>query len=74
MSKSRGLKNKDRSKSKTNKFANIECHYCHLKRHIRKYCHQLKRDMKQGKVKDKNNDNGGKDDRVATIILDFLIV
>ena len=73
-SKSRGLKNKYRSKSKTNKFTNVECHYCHLKGHIRKYCRQLKRDMKQGKVKDKNNDNGGKDDRVATIILDFLIV
>ncbi|RVW42558.1 Retrovirus-related Pol polyprotein from transposon TNT 1-94 [Vitis vinifera] len=58
MSKSRGPKNRDRSKSKTNKFVNVECHYCHLKRHIRKYCHQLKRDMKQGKVKDKKNDNG----------------
>ena len=61
-SKSRGPKNRDRSKSKTNKFANVECHYCHLKGHIRKYCRQLKRDMKQWKVKDKKNDNGGKDD------------
>ncbi|RVW95706.1 Retrovirus-related Pol polyprotein from transposon TNT 1-94 [Vitis vinifera] len=73
-SKSRGLKNKYRSKSKTNKFTNVECHYCHLKGHIRKYCRQLKRDMKQGKVKDKKNDNGGEDDRVATTISDFLIV
>ncbi|KAL6315899.1 hypothetical protein AAG906_013243 [Vitis piasezkii] len=55
--KSRGPKNRNISKSKTNKFTNVECHYCHLKRHIRKYCHQLKRDMKQGKVKDKKNDN-----------------
>ena len=31
-SKSRGPKNKDRSKSKTNKFANVECHYCHFER------------------------------------------
>ncbi|KAL6318202.1 hypothetical protein AAG906_035707 [Vitis piasezkii] len=30
--------------------------------------------MKQGKVKDKKNDNGGEDDRVATTISDFLIV
>ena len=30
-SKIRGLKNKDRSQSNTNKFANVECHYCHLK-------------------------------------------
>ncbi|RVW40094.1 Retrovirus-related Pol polyprotein from transposon TNT 1-94 [Vitis vinifera] len=52
-SKSRGPKNRDRSKSKTNKFANVECHYCHLKGHIKKYCRQLKRDMKQGKVKER---------------------
>ena len=65
-SKSRGSKNRDRSKSKTNKFANVECHYCHLKGNIKKYCRQLKRDMKQGKVKEKKNDNTGEDDRVAT--------
>ena len=46
-SKSRGPKNRDKSKSKTNKFTTIEFHYCHLKGHIRKYCRQLKRDMKQ---------------------------
>ncbi|WJZ84568.1 hypothetical protein VitviT2T_004168 [Vitis vinifera] len=73
-SKSRGPKNRDRSKSKTNKFVNVECHYCHLKEHIKKYCRQLKRDMKQGKVKNKKNDNSGEDDRVATTISDFLIV
>ncbi|RVW62457.1 Retrovirus-related Pol polyprotein from transposon TNT 1-94 [Vitis vinifera] len=73
-SKSRGPKNRDRSKSKTNKFANVECHYCHLKGHIKKYCRQLKRDIKQGKVKEKKNDNGGEDDQVATTTSDFLIV
>ena len=73
-SNSRGPKNRDRSKSKANKFSNVECHYCHLKGHIRKYCHQLKRDMKQGKVNEKKNDNGGEDDRVATTTSDFLIV
>ena len=71
--KSKSRENRDRSKSKTNKFANVECHYCHLKGHIRKYCRQLKRDMKQGKVKEKKNDNGGEDDQVATTTLDFLI-
>ena len=73
-SKIRGLKNRDRSKINTNKLANVECHYYHLKGHIRKYCRQLKRDMKQGKVKEKKNDNGGEDDRVVTTTLDFLIV
>ncbi|KAL6336690.1 hypothetical protein AAG906_036004 [Vitis piasezkii] len=32
------------------------------------------RDMKQGKVKEKKNDNGGEDDQVATTTSDFLIV
>ena len=73
-SKSRSSKNRDRSKSKTNKFAYVGCHYFHLKGHIRKYCRQLKRDMKQGKVKEKKNDNGGKDDRVVTTTSNFLIV
>ncbi|RVW26208.1 Retrovirus-related Pol polyprotein from transposon TNT 1-94 [Vitis vinifera] len=50
MSKSGGPKNRDRSKSKTNKFANVECHYCHLKGHIRKYYCQLKIDMKREKT------------------------
>ncbi|KAL6323545.1 hypothetical protein AAG906_039125 [Vitis piasezkii] len=72
-SNSRGPR-RDRSKSKTNKFANVECHYCHLKGHIKKYCRQLKRDMKQGKVKEKKNDNGGENDQVATTTSDFLIV
>lgn len=39
-SKSRGPKNRDKSQSKTNKFVNIECHHCHMKGHIKKYCHQ----------------------------------
>ncbi|RVW31737.1 Retrovirus-related Pol polyprotein from transposon TNT 1-94 [Vitis vinifera] len=73
-SKSRGPKNRDRSKSKTNKISNVECHYCHLKGHIKKYCRQLKRDMKKGKVKEKKNDNGGEDDQVATTTSDFFIV
>ena len=30
--KSRGPENRDRSKNKTNKFANVECHYCHFER------------------------------------------
>ena len=30
--------------------------------------------MKQGKVKEKKNDNGGEDDQVATTSSDFLIV
>ncbi|RVX06237.1 Retrovirus-related Pol polyprotein from transposon TNT 1-94 [Vitis vinifera] len=71
-SKSRGPNNRDKSKSKTNKFANVECHYFHLKGHIRKYCRQLKRDMKQGKVEDKKNDNDAVSSIYATPQKDFF--
>ncbi|KAJ4721123.1 Retrovirus-related Pol polyprotein from transposon TNT 1-94 [Melia azedarach] len=73
-SKSRGPKNRDKSKSKTNKFANVECYYCGLKGHIKKYCRQLKRDNKKDKGKEKKNDDSSDDDRVATITDDFLIM
>ncbi|KAJ4718977.1 Retrovirus-related Pol polyprotein from transposon TNT 1-94 [Melia azedarach] len=73
-SKSRGPKNRDKSKSKTNKFANVECYYCGLKGHIKKYCRQLKRDNKKDKRKEKKNDDSSDDDRVATVTDDFLIM
>ncbi|KAJ4728518.1 Retrovirus-related Pol polyprotein from transposon TNT 1-94 [Melia azedarach] len=73
-SKSRGPKNRDKSKSKTNKFANVECYYCGLKGHIKKYCRQLKRDNKKDKGKEKKNDDSSDDDRVATVTDDFLIM
>ena len=34
---------KSRSKSRTPK--DIECHYCHKKGHIRRYCRNLKKDL-----------------------------
>ena len=37
-SQSRGPKNKGRSKSKSNRFANVECYHCGKKGHIMKYC------------------------------------
>ncbi|KAG7553078.1 Zinc finger CCHC-type superfamily [Arabidopsis thaliana x Arabidopsis arenosa] len=42
-------KDKNRSRSKSNKFANLECHYCHKKGHIKKDCWKLKKDKQQGK-------------------------
>ncbi|KAH7577059.1 hypothetical protein JRO89_XS01G0199500 [Xanthoceras sorbifolium] len=68
-SKSRGPRNKDRSKSKSNKFANIECYHCGQNGHIKKYCRQLKRDNKKDKGKEKKN-NDSYDD----VTDDFLIV
>lgn len=40
-------KDKNRSRSKSNKFANMECHYCHKKGHLKKDCWKLKKDNKQ---------------------------
>jgi transposase InsO family protein len=64
-SKSRGPKNRDKSRNKSNRFANVECHHCGMKGHIRRYCRQLKRENKE-KGKETQNDDGKNDDRVAT--------
>ncbi|KAK4844700.1 hypothetical protein QYF36_023417 [Acer negundo] len=73
-SKSRGLKNRDRSKSKSNRFANVECYHCGQKRQIKKYCQQLKRDHKNEKGKEKKTDDSNDGDRVFAITDDFLVV
>ncbi|KAK0597296.1 hypothetical protein LWI29_023800 [Acer saccharum] len=73
-SKNRGPKNRDRSKSKSNKFANVECYHCGQKGHIKKYCRQLKRDYKNEKGKEKKTDNSNDGDRFSTITDDFLVV
>ncbi|TXG57032.1 hypothetical protein EZV62_018345 [Acer yangbiense] len=73
-SKSRGPKNRDRSKSKSNKFANVECYHCGQKGHIKKYCRQLKRDHKNEKGKEKKTDDSNDGDRVSAVTDDFLVV
>jgi hypothetical protein len=73
-SKSKGPKNRDKSRNKSNKFDNVECHHCGMKGHIRKHCRQLKRENKE-KGKETKNANGKNDDRVATTIAgDFFTV
>ena len=73
-SKSRGPKNRDKSKSRTNRFSNVECYHCGLKGHIKKFCRQLKRENKE-KFKEKNDDDSMDGDRVTTTASeDFLIV
>jgi len=46
-SKSRSPKNRDKSRNKSNMFANVECHHCGMKGHIRKHCRQLKREQRE---------------------------
>ena len=41
-SKTKGLKNEERSKSGSNRFANYECHHYGMKGHIKKYFRKLK--------------------------------
>ena len=73
-SKSRGPKNRDKSKSRKNRFSNVECYHCSLKGHIKKFCRQLKRENKE-KFKEKNDDDSKDGDRVTTTASeDFLIV
>lgn len=64
-SKSRGLKNRDNSRNKSNRFANVECHHCGMKGNIKRYCRQLKRENKE-KGKEIQNNDGKNDNRVAT--------
>lgn len=44
-SKSKGLKNRDKSSGKWNKFANVECYHCGKKWYLKKYCTQWKKRM-----------------------------
>lgn len=72
-SQSKGPKNRDRSKSKSGRFANVECYHCGKKGHIKKHCRQLKRENKNDKGKEKEKGDGN-DDKVATVTDDFLIL
>ena len=70
--KSKGPKNKENKRSKSNgKFANVECYHCSKKGHIKKHCRKLKKEYKKNKgEKKKSND----ENRVATTIKDFLLM
>ncbi|KAK4853218.1 hypothetical protein QYF36_005524 [Acer negundo] len=73
-SESRGPKNKDRSKNKSNRFANVECYHYGQKKHIKKYYRQIKRDCKNEKGKEKKTDDSNDIDRVSAITDDFLVM
>lgn len=46
-SQNRSQSNRDKSRGKSNKFANVECHHCKKKGHIKKLCWQLKKEKKK---------------------------
>lgn len=71
-SKSRGrIGQNDRSKSRPRK--DVECHYCHKKGHIRRFCHELKRDLEERKNQKPTQanviNNKANEDEVADMLL-----
>jgi hypothetical protein len=60
-SKSKGPHNRDKNRSKSNRFANIKCHNSGMKGHIMEYYRKLKRANKE-KGKETKNDDGKNDD------------
>ena len=75
-SKSRGPITRYQSRSKSRgRYKNVECHYCHQKGHVKKYCWKLKRNNeKASKDKGKKKDDSNDEDRVNTTSDDFLLV
>lgn len=71
--KVKGQSLETKKKGKSNKYANIECHYCRLKGHTKKYCKKLKRDNKKNGEK-KNNTDKGENHIVIEIIEDYFVV
>ena len=73
-SKSKGPQSNNKNKSRSGEFANVECHYCHKKGHIKKYCRKLKRNSKNHKGKEKKNDDDSDADTITIVTEDFYIL
>ncbi|KAK8957982.1 hypothetical protein KSP39_PZI000374 [Platanthera zijinensis] len=75
-SKSRGRKedrSQSRGKSKT-RYQNVECHYCHKKGHIKKFCYTLKNDQKKKGIASEGKDEGHTAATVSTEEEDIIII
>jgi len=67
---------KDRDQSRSNskgKYKDVECNYCHKKRHIKKYCWKLK-NISAKDSNDKGKDNNDDEDGINATSVDFLLV
>ena len=73
-SQSKGPKDRSRSKSKTGRYANIECHHCGKKGHIKRFCRKFLRENKNDKGKEKNTGDGEEGDKVVTAATDEYLV
>ncbi|CAL1399745.1 unnamed protein product [Linum trigynum] len=45
------------SRGKANKFANVYCHHCREKGHIRKFCPKLRKERRKDKIDDSSDDD-----------------
>ncbi|CAL1406137.1 unnamed protein product [Linum trigynum] len=57
-SEARGSKQRAKSRGKSNKFANIHCHHCKEKGHIRIFCPKFRNERRKGKQDDNSDDDG----------------
>ena len=76
-SNSRGPKGKNYHRSKSNRFANVECYNCGKKGHIKKHCRLLKRENANETGKNKRTGDESTSDRVTVTNAeaeDFLLV
>ena len=57
--------------SKSNHYANIECHYSKKKGHIKNFCRKLKNDQDKNKGKDVSKDDSSDDDDETNFLGEF---
>jgi len=53
------------------RYKDVECNYCHKKRHIKKYCWKLKNKSEKD---DKGKDSSDDEDRINATFVEFLLV
>ena len=61
------------SRGKSNKYANVECHHCKKKGHIKKFCQKWKQDQKKNKNKGQMKDDSS-DDEQANVVEEFNLI
>ncbi|KAF2294485.1 hypothetical protein GH714_011845 [Hevea brasiliensis] len=72
-SESRSFNLRDRSRGKSNKYANVECHYCKKKGHIQKFCRKFKKDQGKNKGKEVRKEDSS-DDECFNVVDEFNMV
>ena len=73
-SKSRASKDGNQSRSNSKgRYKDIECHYCHKKGHIKKYCWKLKNKSEKDS-NDKSKYDSDNEDKINATSVDFLLV